>query len=86
MNVLEAKVERRDDGLSLAAGATVLPIPAETLSARPRLSEYAGRTIAVGIRPEALDSANGRNGDGGARGRGVVRAIEALGPEQLVHV
>jgi ABC-type sugar transport systems, ATPase components len=86
MNVVEAKVERQDDGIVLRVGSTVLPIPRDTLSARPKLAEYAGRTIVVGIRPEALDSVNGSNGNGLARGRGVVRAIEALGPEQLVHV
>jgi multiple sugar transport system ATP-binding protein len=86
MNMVEAKVERQDEGLVLRVGAMMLPIPRETLSARPGLSEYVGRTIAVGIRPEALSGANGRNGDHGARGRGIVRAIEALGPEQLVHV
>jgi multiple sugar transport system ATP-binding protein len=86
MNVVEANVERQDDGLVLRVGETTLPIPRETLSDRPALAEYAGRTIAVGIRPEGLDSANARNGADGARGRGIVRGIEALGPEQLVHV
>jgi multiple sugar transport system ATP-binding protein len=87
MNVVEAKVERQDDGsIALRVGSTVLPIPRETLSARPELAEYVGRTIVVGIRPEGLSSADGRSGDNFVRGRGVVRAIEALGSEQLVHV
>jgi multiple sugar transport system ATP-binding protein len=86
MNVVEAKVERQDDGLVLRVGSTMLPIPREAATARPALAEYVGRTIVVGVRPEALTSANGQNGDHGARGRGVVRAVEALGSEQLVHV
>ena len=56
------------------------------LSARPALAGYAGRSIAVGIRPEALDHAGRTNGDDGGRLRGIVRAVEALGPELLAHV
>ena len=50
------------------------------LRARPALLGYAGRSIALGIRPEALDDSARRNGDGGTL-RGIVRAIEALGPD-----
>ena len=45
-----------------------------------------GKPIAVGIRPEALDEPGGRDGGDGGRLRGRVQAVEALGPEQLVHV
>jgi multiple sugar transport system ATP-binding protein len=86
MNVVEAKVEQPNDGLVLRVGSTVLPVPRETQAAHPRLVEYVGRTIVIGIRPEGLSSVNGRDGDRFVRGRGVVRAIEALGSEQLVHV
>jgi multiple sugar transport system ATP-binding protein len=86
MNILEATVERKgDDDVVCTVGPATLPLPPEVLSARPALLGYAGRSIALGIRPEALDDSAGRNGDGG-RLRGVVRAIEALGPEQLAHV
>ena len=44
---------------------------------------HAGKSVAVGIRPEALDER--RNGDGGTL-RGIVSAVEALGPEQLAYV
>jgi multiple sugar transport system ATP-binding protein len=86
MNVLEATVETGDNGTNLRVGAATLPVPRETLSARPALARYAGRKIAVGIRPEALDEPGRRNGDDGARLRGIVRAVEALGPEQLAHI
>ena len=84
MNILEAKVERQGDSVVCRVGSATLTLPAEVLSARPALERYAGRTIALGIRPEALDHAARLNGDG--RLRGVVRVIEALGPEQLAHV
>jgi multiple sugar transport system ATP-binding protein len=85
MNILEATLERQGDDVVCRVGSTTLVLPAEVLSARPALLGYVGKSIAVGIRPEALDHSGRRNGDGG-RLPGVVRAIEALGPEQLAHV
>ena len=86
MNMLEAKLERDGDGLVCRVGSATLRLPASVLSARPALAGYAGRSIAVGIRPEALDHAGRMNGDDGDRLRGIVRVVEALGPEQLAHV
>jgi multiple sugar transport system ATP-binding protein len=81
MNVVEATL----DGDSLRIGASTLALPSQVLSARPALAGYAGKTVAVGIRPEALDETARRNGDSG-RLRGIVSAVEALGPEQLAYV
>jgi multiple sugar transport system ATP-binding protein len=86
MNILEARLEQEGDALVCHIGTATLTIPRETQSARPGLAAYVGRTLAVGIRPEALDGPSALNGDGDGRLRGIVRAIEALGPEQLVHV
>jgi multiple sugar transport system ATP-binding protein len=86
MNMLEAKLERDADGLACRLGSATLKLPASVLSARPALAGYAGRSIAVGIRPEALDYAGRTNGGDGDRLRGIVRVVEALGPEQLAHV
>jgi multiple sugar transport system ATP-binding protein len=86
MNVVEATVEAVDGSTALRVGPSTLPLPRETLSARPALAGYAGRKIALGIRPETLDEVAQRNGDDTGRVRGIVRAVEALGPEQLVHV
>jgi multiple sugar transport system ATP-binding protein len=85
MNMLEAKLERRGDDVVCSVGSATLALPAEVLSTRPALLGYAGRSIALGIRPEALDDSGRHNGDGGTL-RGVVSAVEALGPEQLAHV
>jgi multiple sugar transport system ATP-binding protein len=81
MNVLEAALERDGDGLVARIGAAVLPIT----DGSHALGGHLGRRIAVGIRPEALGEVDGR-GNGGGRVRGIVRAVEALGPEQLAHV
>jgi multiple sugar transport system ATP-binding protein len=86
MNMLEAKLEGDGDGLACRVGSAALKLPASVLSARPALAGYVGRSIAVGVRPEALDHAGRSNGDDGDRLRGIVRVVEALGPELLVHV
>jgi multiple sugar transport system ATP-binding protein len=82
MNVLEATVERDGDAPVLRLGSSTLAVPRD---AAGELGERAGRRIALGIRPEALAEPNGHSADRG-RLRGVVRAVEALGPEQLAHV
>ncbi|MFL5929408.1 MAG: ABC transporter ATP-binding protein [Gaiellaceae bacterium] len=85
MNVVEATLARDGDSVVCRVGAAILPLPREILSARPAVAGYVGRSVALGIRPEALDEPGRRKGDGGSV-RGIVRAIEALGPEQLAHV
>jgi multiple sugar transport system ATP-binding protein len=85
MNIFEATVERRGDGLAVTFGDQELPVPEDVARRRPALAGYAGRTLAVGIRPEHLeDAAIARNG--GARLRGHVLLTEALGSEILAHV
>jgi multiple sugar transport system ATP-binding protein len=83
MNMLEAKVELDGDAPVLRLGSGTLAIPRDVASS---LSGHAGKRIALGIRPEALGELDGHNDDGRGRVRGVVRAVEALGPEQLAHV
>src|SRR6476646_1565140 len=71
MNIFEATIERRDG--------------ADVAERRPALAGYAGRPLAVGIRPEHLEDASiARNGGGRLRGR--VQLTEALGSEILAHV
>ncbi len=85
MNIVEAMVERVGGGLTVKLGDQELPVPAEVARRRPALAGYAGRTLAVGIRPEHLEDAEiARNG--GARLRGHVVLTEALGSEILAHV
>jgi multiple sugar transport system ATP-binding protein len=85
MNIVEANLERDGDSLVCRIGPATLALPASVVSARPALANHVGRTIAVGIRPEVLDHA-GLNGNDRGRLRGIVRVVEALGPEQLAHV
>jgi multiple sugar transport system ATP-binding protein len=85
MNIVEASVERRADGLVVRLGDQELPVPAEAVRRHPALSGYAGRVLAVGIRPEHLEDASiARNG--GSRLQGRVLLTEALGSEILAHI
>jgi multiple sugar transport system ATP-binding protein len=85
MNIFEATVERSGQGLSIKLGDQELGVPGDVSTRRPALAGYAGRTLAVGIRPEHLEDASiARNGGGKLRGR--VLLTEALGSEILAHV
>jgi multiple sugar transport system ATP-binding protein len=85
MNIVEADVVRTGDGIAVRIGDQELPVPEEVARRRPALSGYAGRKLALGIRPEHLeDGILLRNG--GARIKGRVLITEALGSEILAHV
>jgi multiple sugar transport system ATP-binding protein len=86
MNMLEGTMERAGDGVVCRFGSASLALPADVLNTRPALERYLGRPVAVGIRPEALDEPGRQNGGDGARLRGRVQTIEALGPELLAYV
>jgi multiple sugar transport system ATP-binding protein len=85
MNIVEARVERRGQETVVKLGDQELPVPDEIVRRRPALAGYAGRTLALGIRPEHLeDAAVARNG--GSRLRGRVLLTESLGSEVVAHV
>jgi multiple sugar transport system ATP-binding protein len=86
MNMLEGSIEREGDTLSCRVGNTVLALPPDVQNARPELARHVGKPVAIGIRPEAFDLRSGNNGGAGGGLRGHVQAVEALGPEQLVHI
>jgi multiple sugar transport system ATP-binding protein len=75
MNLFEANVA--GDGSQLVFGETRLELGGASLR------DYNGRRVVVGIRPEEVREASGWDG---ARVRGRVLLVEALGAEQLVHI
>ena len=85
MNVLHGTVGRNDSGWCLCIGDQTLSIPASVLDARPGLTAYDGRGIAVGIRPEHLEDA-GIAAGGTDFISGEVGLREGLGAEVLLHV
>jgi multiple sugar transport system ATP-binding protein len=76
MNLVEAELA---DG-SVRFGPHDLPIPEAVLSARPQLQAYAGRRVALGIRPEDIRSAGG-----GAPLEITVDIKEDMGAEVYLH-
>jgi multiple sugar transport system ATP-binding protein len=87
MNLVEAGLERGENGLICRVAGQALEVPAALAQARPGLEAYAGRTIGLGIRPEQLEDAS-LAGDtpAGQRLRGKVVTVELLGSELLAHV
>jgi len=86
MNLVEARLERRNGDLVALVGEQELIVPPEVSSERRALGSYTGRTVGLGIRPEHVrDPAQSADG-GRSRLRGLVKAMEALGSEVLVHV
>jgi multiple sugar transport system ATP-binding protein len=83
MNLFEAVVERDNGRLACKVGEVEVDLPADFAAERPSLANYAGRRIAVGIRPEDVREASGWDG---ARLRGRILLVESLGSEQLVHI
>ncbi|HEX9378135.1 MAG TPA: sn-glycerol-3-phosphate ABC transporter ATP-binding protein UgpC [Gaiellaceae bacterium] len=83
MNLFEAVVERDNGRLVCKVGEVEVDLPADLAGERPSLANYAGRRLAVGIRPEDVREASGWDG---ARLRGRILLVESLGSEQLVHI
>jgi multiple sugar transport system ATP-binding protein len=82
MNLVEATIVERDGGLAVRFGPHELAVPAEVVAARPALAGYAGRRLALGIRPEDIGDGPGRDG---ARLAVTVDIREDLGSEVFLH-
>ena len=85
MNMLEARVERGDAGVTVVVGDARLELDAEMLARYPALTEYDGREVVLGVRPEDLEDGALVSGADGPRLHGRVELREALGSEVLVH-
>jgi multiple sugar transport system ATP-binding protein len=87
MNLVEAVIDVADGRIACRVGGQTLEAAPEAVRARPALNTYAGKTVALGIRPEHLGDAGlegARVGAGRLKGR--VVAIEPLGSDLLAYV
>ena len=84
MNMLEARIDRRDGQLVVVFGSTTVALDDAKLAKHAALASFAGRDVVLGIRPEDLEDAALSDGD---RPRLAARVTlrEALGSEVLVH-
>jgi multiple sugar transport system ATP-binding protein len=78
-------VSRQDGSTRIVAGEVSIDLSSRTLAAHPALEAYDGRTIVLGIRPEALNDAALAAAEGRPRFRARAILREALGPEVLLH-
>ena len=86
MNLLEVSVEQAGDGLEIQLGEARIGVPASTLAARPALAGYAGRSIVLGIRPDAIADGAMTPSAGACTLTGEMELREALGSEVQAHV
>jgi multiple sugar transport system ATP-binding protein len=87
MNLLEARLERRDGALDARIGDHRIALDEELLSARPALAKFEGREVILGIRPEELeDAALDPDAPPDRRLKGRLELREALGSEVVAHV
>jgi multiple sugar transport system ATP-binding protein len=88
MNMVMATLERQGDALFVVFGpaGTRLRVADELIAQRPRLREYEGRSVVLGIRPEHMEDASlGPESPADERFPATVDLREALGSEVLVH-
>ena len=86
MNLFEADVRLSGDVGTVTLGSNVLGLPAECLVKNPKLRDYDGRRVIIGIRPEDYeDAAHAPNVPESQRITAKVSLIEALGSEIMVH-
>jgi multiple sugar transport system ATP-binding protein len=86
MNLVEATLSSNADGTFVQFAGNRLLVPPETLSARPALAAFRGRTLILGIRPEHIDDAAVTPGsDPSRRFPAVVDLREGMGAEVYLH-
>jgi multiple sugar transport system ATP-binding protein len=86
MNLLEATLESANGGLVARAGSQSIALGDEALAEHPRLKDYAGKSIVLGIRPEDLEDASlASDSPADRRLKGKVVLREALGSDLMVH-
>jgi multiple sugar transport system ATP-binding protein len=86
MNMVEARVHAADGEVAVEFGGIRLTVDPEAAAARPALKGYGGRTVVLGVRPEAIeDSGIAREAPPGRTLEIVPDLCEALGSDLLVH-
>jgi multiple sugar transport system ATP-binding protein len=86
MNMVEATISRSNGKLALQIGEHELALRDELIAYRPKLEDYVGKRLVVGVRPENLeDAALEPETPEDQRLRGVVVLREPLGSEIVAH-
>jgi multiple sugar transport system ATP-binding protein len=82
MNLVEAELVAQNGGLVARFGPHELALPSALVAERPALQRYAGRRVALGIRPEDIDYGPGPDG---THLQVTVDIREDMGSEVFLH-
>ena len=86
MNLYEGKVDAAGDVGTVTIGSHVIGLPREVFEKQPKIRDYDGKPIIVGIRPEDFeDAAFADQTPENQRVTANVSLIESLGSEIMVH-
>jgi len=86
MNLVEAEIERNDGEVAAQLGSQKLVLDPEAVKKRPKLEDYVGRKVVLGIRPESLEDASlAPEIPADRHVKGVVILREPLGSEIVAH-
>jgi multiple sugar transport system ATP-binding protein len=87
MNLFEAELVQRNGHLVASVGDQFLRLDPNALADPSELDRFAGKKLALGIRPEHLEDATVETGAPSERRlRATVKTVEALGAELIAHV
>ena len=84
MNLVEATLAEREGGLEVNFGPHTLAVPESVVAGRPKLRDYVGRPVALGIRPEDFDDPDA-DAPADRRLEVVVDIREDMGSEIYLH-
>ena len=85
MNLVRTRLAAESGDLAVELGGKVLRLPREVLARRPRLGEYAGAELIVGVRPEDIEDATLVSSSNGSTLEVRVLLAEAMGAEVIAH-
>jgi multiple sugar transport system ATP-binding protein len=86
MNMVEARIDRAEDGLGVVFGSSRLALDPALLERCPRIETYEGRRVVLGIRPESIQDERYAGLDPqGRQLRATIDLVESLGSEILAH-
>ena len=84
MNLFEARIERDGDYVAVVLAGTRIPMPKDRDWRYPRLVEYVGKQIVLGVRAEDVYAAETKAGWPSIKGR--LGLLEALGSSQIGYL
>jgi multiple sugar transport system ATP-binding protein len=85
MNLVRTRLVAEGGELAVELGGKMLRLPREVLARRPRLGEYAGTELIVGVRPEDIEDATLIPSSNGSTLEVRVLLAETMGAEVIAH-